>query len=107
MPRLIFRDADGRETIIDATAGLSVMEVARDNGVSGIVAECNGGLACATCHCYFPADLYAALPEPAATELEMLEFAASPQRPTSRLSCQVIVTEAMDGSVIDLPAAQV
>lgn len=107
MPKITFVGPDGTATTLEAQLGQSLMELARDNDVRGIVAECNGGLSCATCHCYLPEDLGSTVPGPSEMEQDMLDFAAAERRPTSRLSCQVIVTAEMDGAVIELPETQV
>lgn len=107
MPKITFLEPDGTTRSVAAQIGQSLMELARDNDVGGIVAECNGGLSCATCHCYLPDDVASSVPGPSEMEQDMLDFAAAERRPTSRLSCQVIVTEAMDGAVIELPDTQV
>ena len=107
MPKITFLEPGGTSRTLDAEVGQSLMELARDNGVPGIVAECNGSLSCATCHCYLPENAAFEVPGPSEMEEDMLDFAASERRETSRLSCQVIVTEEMDGAVIELPETQV
>jgi len=82
------------------------MRAALNEGLDGMVGECGGGLACATCHCYVEEDWADRLPAPAQTELDMLECTASERRPSSRLSCQIIASDALDGLVVHLPAAQ-
>ena len=82
------------------------MRAALNEGLEGMVGECGGGLACATCHCYVEEDWADRLPAPAQTELDMLECTASERRPSSRLSCQIIASDALDGLVVHLPAAQ-
>ncbi|SHM70327.1 2Fe-2S iron-sulfur cluster-binding protein [Roseibium suaedae] len=106
MPKLIFIEADGTRTEVDAPVGKSVMEAARDGNVSGVVADCGGSLACATCHCYFSNDQIADLPAKSDTEADMLDFANAEVKDGSRLSCQIIVTEAMDGWEINVPDTQ-
>ncbi len=82
------------------------MRAALNEGLDGMVGECGGGLACATCHCYVEEDWADRLPAPAQTELDMLECTASERRPSSRLGCQIIASDALDGLVVHLPAAQ-
>lgn len=106
MVALTFVTHDGQEQIVEATSGHSVMEAARNGGIDGIVAECCGALACATCHAYFDPTIVAQLDPPSADEEDMLEFAAAPRTENSRLSCQVIVTEAMRGTRIEIPQDQ-
>lgn len=106
MTKITFVEADGSDTLVDAVNGDSLMSAAVNNGVEGISAECGGGCACATCHCFIDEAWLAAVGVAVDIEQEMLGFAASPQRQTSRLACQVIVTEAMDGMVVRLPETQ-
>lgn len=96
----------GAEHRIEARAGLSLMRAAIDNGVPGIEAICGGGCACATCHVYVDPDWVARLKPPASDEVSLLEFTIEP-RAESRLSCQIELTEALDGLVVRLPETQV
>src|SRR3954451_11356334 len=98
-------EADGTEHVIDAALGASVMESARRRGVPGIEADCGGACACATCHVYVDPDWFQVTGPASGDEAEMLEFAIDPE-PTSRLSCQVRLTTAMDGMIIRVPASQ-
>ncbi|MCF8479204.1 MAG: 2Fe-2S iron-sulfur cluster binding domain-containing protein [Rhodospirillum sp.] len=107
MTRITFITADGAETTVDATVGDSVMRVARDANVPGIAAECGGAKMCATCHVYVDEawfDRVGAAPE---DEQDMLEFAASEARETSRLSCQITLSPDLDGLVVHLPESQI
>lgn len=106
MVNLVFINADGSETTIQAKVGDSVMHSALAKGVSGITAECNGSAACATCHAYFEKRLSDVLPTMEEHEDDMLDFAACPREAGSRLSCQVTVTEEMDGARIRIPEMQ-
>lgn len=105
MTKLIFQEANGTRTEVQANAGDSVMQAAINANIAGIVAECGGACACATCHCYVEPDKLALLEAPSTTEADMLEFVIDPQD-NSRLSCQIKVTDAMDGLVINVPASQ-
>jgi 2Fe-2S ferredoxin len=105
MTLITFVAHDGVETDINVAPGASVMEAAVQNGVSGIIGECGGVCACATCHVYFDPEAFARVGAPGETEAGMLEFSAGP-RPTSRLSCQIKVTEALDGLVVHMPESQ-
>lgn len=96
MPKVTFTDVTGDSRTVDATPGDSVMETAVRNGVPGIVAECGGSLSCATCHVFVEPDEFAALPPMEDMEDEMLYGAAVDRQDTSRLSCQIRVTEDMD-----------
>lgn len=106
MTAITFIEADGTRHETEAEDGATVMETAILNGVPGIVAECGGACTCATCHVYVGDEWLAALPERDETETEMLEFAID-VRESSRLSCQIKMTGALEGLVVNLPASQV
>lgn len=106
MATVLFVEASGAEHRIDVPTGENLMRAALNEGLEGMVGECGGGLACATCHCYVEEGWADRLPAPAQTELDMLECTASERRPSSRLGCQIIVSDALDGLVVHLPAAQ-
>jgi 2Fe-2S ferredoxin len=106
MPRVTFISHDGYEHDVHVTAGTSLMHAAVDNGVSGIVADCGGACSCATCHCYVDESWLEKLPAAHEAELQMLDFVMDFQ-PNSRLSCQVVVTDELDGIVVRLPARQI
>ena len=82
------------------------MQAAQSGGVDGIAADCGGSLTCATCHVMVREPWASLLPPPEADELDMLGFAAVPARPNSRLSCQIQLTDALDGLTVDLPETQ-
>lgn len=105
MPKVTFIAFDGTETTVDAKEGMTVMQIAVNNGVDGIVAECGGACSCATCHVYVEEGWFDKLPEAHAMEKEMLDFVMGPQ-PTSRLSCQVKVAAELDGLVVSMPESQ-
>ena len=106
MASVTYVAADGAESVQDLPDGENVMHGALYNGVDGIVGECGGALACATCHCYVDDDWADRLPPPSQTELDMLECAAAERRPTSRLSCQIVVGPELDGLVVHCPDRQ-
>lgn len=106
MATVLFVEASGAEHRIDVPTGENLMRAALNEGLDGMVGECGGGLACATCHCYVEEDWADRLPAPAQTELDMLECTASERRQSSRLGCQIIASDALDGLVVHLPAAQ-
>jgi 2Fe-2S ferredoxin len=106
MPFVTFVEHDGRQFRVEVPRGQSVMRGAMNNDIAGIVAECGGGLACATCHCYVDEAWAERVGAPSQAEDEMLEAVASERKPTSRLSCQIEVTDALDGLVVHLPDAQ-
>jgi len=105
MPRILFVEHNGTQHWIDAVVGDSLMKTAVDNAVPGILGDCGGACSCATCHGYIEQQAQAGIAEPAADETMMLEGALE-VRPKSRLTCQVTVTEQMDGLRVDLPESQ-
>lgn len=106
MTHITFRAHDGSTTTLDVPDGWSLMQAATSNGVDGIVGECGGSCACATCHCYVNEEIAARLPPPEAGESDMLANVAAERRPTSRLGCQIRVSAALEGATIDLPEYQ-
>lgn len=102
-----YQQPDGSISTIEAADGDSVMDTAMKHGVDGIVAECGGALACATCHVYVGPAFADAVGGPDEFEDELLEGAAAERRDTSRLSCQVIVSADLDGLVVEVPETQV
>jgi 2Fe-2S ferredoxin len=106
MPRVTYIDNDGKETTLDIDVGTSVMQAAVFNGLDGIVAECGGSCMCATCHVYVHEDQLAKCPEMELGEDAMLDGTASPRRPNSRLSCQLVMAPEMAGLVVDMPETQ-
>lgn len=107
MPKVTYVDSSGHATEVEVEAGENVMRGALYNGIEGIVGECGGGLSCATCHCYVDDAWTAKVGGPSSqAEEELLEQAAAEVRPTSRLSCQIDVTDALDGLVVHMPEAQ-
>jgi 2Fe-2S ferredoxin len=106
MADITFVDAHGTSTTLDVPEGWSLMQAATANGVDGIIGECGGSCACATCHCYVDDSLMAVLAPAAANEIEMLENVAAERRPNSRLACQIKARAEMNGSTVTLPATQ-
>lgn len=106
MPTIRFIQPDGSTRELSAPDGTSAMQAAIGAGLSGIVAECGGSAMCATCHVYVDEAWADRLPAPLANELEMLECTASERLPTSRLSCQIKMSAALDGIVLRLPPTQ-
>jgi len=107
MVAITYIEHDGTEHRVDVPEGNSVMQGALDNMIEGIVAECGGGAACATCHCYVDEAWFDKVGPPSEIEQQMLEFAASEATATSRLSCQIPVTEELDGLIVRLPETQI
>jgi 2Fe-2S ferredoxin len=106
MPIVTYVLPDGTRRELQAAKGASVMETAIKNNVKGIDAECGGCLSCATCHVYVDEAWIAKLPAPEEDEVDMLGFVAAEQQPASRLSCQLVVTDALDGLVVRIPPTQ-
>lgn len=105
MPKITYIAADGTRSEVEAKLGDSVMLTAVNNNVPGIVAECGGACSCATCHVHVDPDWFDKLPEPEDMEKDMLEFAVDPNE-TSRLGCQITVTNDLDGLVVRTPESQ-
>lgn len=106
MPKVTYVEPDGSKKTFDVKVGRSVMEGGVQNGVDSIVAECGGSCMCATCHVYVDEAWAAKLSEADDTEKEMLENTASERKPTSRLSCQIQLSDELDGLVVHLPESQ-
>lgn len=103
--KITFVDSKGGEQVIDVAPGVSLMEAALKNGVSGIEADCGGACSCATCHVFISPEWMNKIPPKEDMEDAMLEFALD-LRDESRLSCQILLTADLDGLVVDLPASQ-
>jgi len=99
MPRIVYIEPTGARVDVDVEEGYSVMDGAIMNGVEGIEAECGGACSCATCHCYVQGDWGDKLPKMDDIEDSMLD-AAIERRPDSRLTCQIEVTDELDGLVL-------
>ena len=106
MPRVTYISHDGKQTVLDVPVGTSVMQAAVLNGVDGIVAECGGSCMCATCHVFVREDQLSKTPEMELGEDAMLDGTAVPRQPNSRLSCQLVMTPAMEGLVVTMPETQ-
>jgi ferredoxin, 2Fe-2S len=105
MAKIHFVDHSGEKRTIEVENGATVMEAAIRNAIPGIEAECGGACACATCHVYVAPEWAEATGKASQMEEDMLDFAFE-VRPTSRLSCQIKVSEALDGLVVTTPAKQ-
>ena len=99
MVKVTFIEENGTRKEIDAAPGDPLMYSARDAGIEGIIAECGGSAMCATCHCYLVEAPNGPLAEPQPSEADTLEFMANEPRDASRLTCQITVTEALEGAV--------
>ena len=105
MAKIKYIEFNGEEHTVDVQNGLTVMEGAIKNKVPGIDADCGGACACATCHVYVQKEWFVKLPPKEDTEEDMLDFAFD-VRENSRLSCQLTVSDELDGLVVDLPEKQ-
>ncbi|KMS58919.1 reductase [Novosphingobium barchaimii LL02] len=107
MAKVTYVDHTGTAVEVDIAVGENVMRGALYNGIEGITGECGGGLSCATCHCYVDDAWTDAAGGPSSeAEAELLESTAAEVKPSSRLSCQLVVTEALDGMVVHMPEHQ-
>lgn len=106
MPKVTYRFVDGSSKTLEAAAGVSVMHVATHNDLPGILGRCGGFCNCGTCHVYVD-DAWAGLVgEPSIDEDAMLDDCAAERKSGSRLSCQIVLTDALDGLVVDVPYRQ-
>lgn len=106
MPMITFVQADASRREVAAANGISVMRAAIDAGIDGIIADCGGGLACATCHVLLEPEDFARLSPPEPAEEDMLTLTALERQPTSRLSCQIMLTDELDGIVVTVADPQ-
>lgn len=102
MPKMVFVERDGTRREVEAPLGLSVLEIAHKHGVD-IEGACEGSLACSTCHVIVEGDWFAKLADPTEDEEDMLDLAFGLEK-TSRLGCQIVMSDALDGLVVRLPA---
>ena len=105
MAKITYIEHGGAEHVIEVKTGLSVMEGAVKNNIPGIDADCGGACACATCHVYVEAPWLEKTGDKSAMEESMLDFAENVE-PNSRLSCQIKVTDELDGLVVKMPESQ-
>lgn len=106
MAKITYIEFDGEEHVLDVDNGFSVMQGAVANGVRGIIGDCAGNCSCATCHVYVDPAWADKLGEPSEIETELLEEVCDPQE-NSRLSCQIEVSDELDGLIVRLPEKQV
>ena len=106
MPKIIYIDSSGNRKEIEVQKGLTVMEGAIQNNIPGIDADCGGSMACATCHVYVKEEWFNKLNKIEDGEQDMLDMAFEPKK-NSRLSCQIIVTDELDGLIVTTPSKQV
>ena len=105
MPKIIYKDLNGDSKTIEIDNGLSVMEGAIQNDIPGIDADCGGSMACATCHVYVEEKWFNKLPKAEDAEVDMIDMAYEPKK-NSRLSCQIIINDELDGLVVTTPEKQ-
>jgi 2Fe-2S ferredoxin len=106
MPKVHYVSADGESKEVETPVGTTVMSAALKNGIDGIVAECGGVCMCSTCHVFVDEKFFGRLPPASDTEEAVLEISAEERRPNSRLSCQIKMTDDLDGLIVRLPAKQ-
>ncbi len=107
MAKITYIEHNGTEHQIDVANGSTVMEGARDNNIPGIEADCGGACACSTCHVYVHPKWVDKLPSMDDMEEDMLDFAHEPDPARSRLTCQLEVTDALNGLVVQMPEKQI
>ena len=105
MTKITYIDSSDNKRTIEVENGLSVMEGAVQNNIPGIDADCGGGMACATCHVYVKDDWFNKISKAEDAEQDMIDMAFEPKK-NSRLSCQIIVSEELDGLVVTTPSKQ-
>ena len=105
MPKINFTDSSGNKRTVEIENGLSVMEGAVQNNIPGIDADCGGSMACATCHVYVEEKWFNKLPKAEEGEVDMIDMAFEPKK-NSRLSCQIIVSNELDGLIVTTPKKQ-
>ena len=105
MPKITYIEHGGKTHTIEVANGLSVMEGAVQNNIPGIDADCGGSMACATCHVYVKEEWLDKIPKKEDGEEDMLDMAFEPKQ-NSRLSCQLIVSDDLDGLIVNIPSKQ-
>ncbi len=105
MAKITYKDIHGSSKTIEVEKGLSVMEGAIQNNIPGIDADCGGSMACATCHVYIDDKWFDKLPKAEEAEIDMIDMAFNPKK-NSRLSCQIIVSDELDGLEVMTPEKQ-
>ena len=105
MPKITYISHNGKKNIVEVPVGLTVMEGALQNNIEGIDADCGGSMACATCHVYVSEKWFNKVEKSQDAEQDMLDMAYEPKK-NSRLSCQIIVSEQLDGLEVITPIKQ-
>lgn len=106
MPKVVYVGSDGVDRTIDASPGESVMSAALRTGVPGIIGECGGNNSCATCHVWVRDEFRDAVGGPGDLEADLLDLGVSDPRDSSRLGCQIELTDELDGLTVDVPPTQ-
>ena len=106
MPKITYISHDEKTTTVEVDKGLTVMEGALQNNIPGIDADCGGSMACATCHVYVKEEWFNKMPKKEDGEEDMLDMAFEPKK-NSRLSCQILVSDELNGLIVNLPEKQV
>ena len=105
MPKITYKDFQGNSKTIEVENGLTVMEAAIQNNIPGIDADCGGSMACATCHVYVEEKWLNKIQKAEEAEEDMIDMAFEPKK-NSRLSCQLIISEELDGLTVTTPSKQ-
>ena len=105
MTKVTYQDLKGNSKTIEIENGLSVMEGAIQNEIPGIDADCGGAMACSTCHVYVKDEWFNKIPKAEEAEVDMIDMAYEPKK-NSRLSCQIIVSDELDGLEVTTPEKQ-
>ena len=105
MAKITYKNLEGKQNIVEVENGLSVMEGAVQNEIPGIDADCGGSMACATCHVYVEEKWLDKLPKAEEAEIDMIDMAFEPKK-NSRLSCQILVSDELDGLTVTTPEKQ-
>ena len=106
MPKVIYVSSADASREVDVPIGMTVMAAALKNGIDGIVAECGVVCMCSPCHVFVDEKFFSRLPPAQDTEEAVLDISAEERQPTSRLSCQIKMTDALDGLIVRIPARQ-
>jgi 2Fe-2S ferredoxin len=106
MPRVIYIHPNGERAEVEVATGQNLMLAATAHDINGIVGDCGGVMSCATCHVIVDDEFAALLPPPIDTESQMLDYTAAPREPGSRLSCQIVMSEALAGIAVRIADPQ-
>ena len=106
MPRVIYIHPNGERDEVDVPIGQNLMMAATAHDIQGIVGDCGGAMSCATCHVMVEESFASMLPSPDETESQMLDYTAAPREANSRLSCQIVMSEVLDGMAVRIADPQ-